>query len=313
MRFAIVGSGAVGGYYGARLAHAGYDVTFVARGAHLDAIRSRGLEIRSPLGDFTVRAPAEESGVRVPSVDVAIFAVKAYSNLQALPLLKSVAKDAAVVLTLQNGVDSVNEVAAVVGQGRTLGGSTYVATALSAPGLIEQTGTHRRVVFGEVFNAGAAVSDRVRAIHDAFSKADVDSEPVPDARVPIWEKFCYLSPFAGFTAAARQPIGPLWAEGSTHDLIISAFREVEAVGRAESVPLPPDVIERIVTYVDSIPDSTRSSMLIDLQQGKPIEVEALLGAVVRRGLRARVATPIMSALYAVMKPFASGEPSPARV
>jgi len=313
MRFAIVGSGAVGGYYGAKLARAGYDVTFIARGAHLAAIRSRGLEIRSPLGDFVVRCPAEEDGARVAPVDTVIFAVKAYSNLQALPLLKSVAKDSAVVLTLQNGVDSINEVAAVVGDARTLGGSTYVATALSSPGLIEQTGTHRRVVFGEVFNAGAEVSGRVRAIHEAFSKADVESEPVADARVPIWEKFCYLAPFAAFTGAARQPIGPLWKEPSTRDLMIAAFREVEAVARAESIPLPADAISRIVTYVDSIPGSTRSSMLIDLQQGKPIEVEALLGAVVRRGARARVATPIMASLYAVMKPFAAGEPSGVRV
>jgi len=306
MRFAIVGSGAVGGYYGAKLARAGHDVTFIARGAHLAAIRARGLSIKSPLGDFVVKAKAEDDPAKVPPVDVAIFAVKAYSNRDALPILKAVVRDRGVALTLQNGVESVDEVASSVGAPRVLGGSTYVATALSAPGLIEQTGTHRRVVFGEVSGDTSRVSDRVKQIGDAFSGADIVCEPVADARVPIWEKFCYLAPFAAFTGAARVPIGPLWADAAGRGLMTAGFREVEAVARAGGVALPQDVVDRILTYVDSIPPPTRSSLLIDLQQGKPIEVEALVGAVVRRGAKAGVATPIMAALYAVLKPHANG-------
>jgi len=306
MRFAIVGSGAVGGYYGAKLARAGHDVTFIARGAHLAAIRARGLSIKSPLGDFVVKAKAEDDPAKVPPVDVAIFAVKAYSNRDALPILKAVVRDRGVALTLQNGVESVDEVASSVGAPRVLGGSTYVATALSAPGLIEQTGTHRRVVFGEVSGDTSRVSDRVQQIGDAFSGADIVCEPVADARVPIWEKFCYLAPFAAFTGAARVPIGPLWADAAGRGLMTAGFREVKAVARAGGVALPQDVVDRILTYVDSIPPPTRSSLLIDLQQGKPIEVEALVGAVVRRGAKAGVATPIMAALYAVLKPHANG-------
>jgi 2-dehydropantoate 2-reductase len=306
MRFAIIGSGAVGGYYGAKLARAGHHVTFIARGAHLAAIRERGLAIRSPLGDFVVHAAAEDDPSRVPDVDVAIFAVKAYSNPGALPLLKGVVRDGTVALTLQNGVDSADEVAAVVGRERVLAGSTYIATALSLPGIIEQTGTHRRIVFGEVFGDTSRISERVQAIGDAFAGADIVSEPVADARVPSWEKFCYLSPFAAFTGAARVPIGPLWQDASTRELMKQAFAEVEGVGRAEGVPIPSGLVDRIVEYVDSIPPSTRSSLLIDLQQGKPIEVEALLGTVARRGARAGVTTPIMAALYAVLKPHAAG-------
>ena len=306
MRFAIVGSGAVGGYYGAKLARAGHDITFIARGAHLAAIRARGLSIRSPLGDFVAHARAEEDPANVPPVDVAVFAVKAYSNHDALPILKAIVRDHTVALTLQNGVESVDEVAATVGASRVLGGSTYVATALSEPGLIEQTGTHRRVVFGEVAGDTSRVSDRVQRIDEAFAGADITSEAVADARVPIWEKFCYLSPFAGFTGAARLPIGPIWSDPSGRAIMIAAFREVEAVARAGGVALPDGVVDRIVTYVDSIPASTRSSLLIDLQQRKPIEVEALVGAVVRRGAAAGVATPLMAALYAVLKPHASG-------
>jgi 2-dehydropantoate 2-reductase len=306
MRFCIVGSGAVGGYYGAKLAQAGCDVTFLARGAHLAAIRERGLTIKSRLGDFTVRAPADERPENVPPVDVAIFAVKAYSNGEALPMLKTILRDQGVALTLQNGVDSVDEIAAHVNADRVIGGTTYVATALTAPGVIEQTGTYRHIVFGEVTGDLSRVSDRVNEIHDAFRSADIVSEPVPDARVPIWEKFCYLAPFAAFTGAARTPIGPIWADWMSRHMLISAFREVESVARAEGVAVPEDVVDRIIAYVDSIPPTTRSSMLIDLQQGKPFEIEALAGAVVRRAATRQIATPIMSALYAVLKHHARG-------
>ena len=304
MRFAIVGSGAVGGYYGAKLARAGHEVTFLARGDHLAAIRERGLTVKSSLGDFTVQARAEDDPAKVPPVDVALFTVKAYSNRDALPSLKAVMRDQAVVLTLQNGVDSIEEIAAHVGEARTLGGATYIAASRSAPGLVEQTGSHRRIVFGEAFGDPAGVSERVRRISDALSSADIVSEPAANARVPIWEKFCFLSPFAAFTGAARLPIGPLWADDDVRGQMIAAFGELEAVAKAEGVALAPGIVDRIVKHVDTLPPTTRSSLLIDLQLGKPIEVEALLGTVVRRGARANVSTPILAALYAVLKPHA---------
>ena len=306
MRFCIVGSGAVGGYYGAKLSQAGHDVTFIARGAHLAAIRERGLMVKSQLGDFTVRAPAEDRAENVAPVDVAIVAVKTYSNRDALPMLETLVGSRGVALTLQNGVDSVEEVGSFVGPARVLGGTTYVATALAEPGVIEQTGTHRQIVFGEISADAARVSERVRRIDDAFKASDIVSETVPDARVPIWEKFCYLAPFASFTGAARVPIGPIRADDQSRQMLVSAFREVEAVARAEGVAVAVDVIDRIITYVDSIPPTTRSSTLIDLQQGKPIEIEALAGAVVRRGAKRRIPTPILSALYTVLKPHANG-------
>jgi len=301
-----VGTGAVGGYYGAKLAHAGHDVTFLARGANLEAIRNRGLTVKSTLGTFTVRGPAEDRAERVGPVDVAILAVKTYSNPEVLPLLKTIMRDNAVALTLQNGVDSVDDVSSAVDGTRVLGGTTYVATALAEPGVIEQTGTHRRIVFGEVSGDTSRISERVRNIHDVFTASDIVSEEVADARVPIWEKFCYLAPFAAFTGAARVPIGPIWSDWMSRHMLVSAFGEVEAVARAEHVALPADVVERIVAYVDSILPTTRSSLLIDLQQGKPIEIEALAGAAVRRGAKRQVPMPIMSALYAVLKPHAHG-------
>jgi 2-dehydropantoate 2-reductase len=306
MRFCIVGSGAVGGYYGAKLARAGHDVTFIARGDHLAAMRARGLTIKSQLGDFTVPARAEERAENVPPVDVAILAVKTYSNRDALPMLRTIVRDGAVALTLQNGVDSVDEVAAVVPDDRVLGGTTYIAAALSSPGTIEQTGTYRQIIFGEVRGDTSRVSERVQRIDEAFKSADIVSEPVANARTPIWEKFCYLAPFAAFTGAARVPIGPLWADPVPRSLMIAAFREVEALARAEGIAVPANVVDRIVGYVDSIPPTTRSSLLIDLQQGKPIEIEALAGAVVRRAAARQIAAPVLAALYAVLKPHAAG-------
>jgi 2-dehydropantoate 2-reductase len=308
MHFAILGSGAVGGHYGARLAWSGQKVSFLARGAHLRAIRERGLMVWSPLGDFTVRAQAEDDPAKIGPVDVVMLAVKTYDNAAAMPMLKHLIGPSTVVMTLQNGVDSVDEVAAVVGQERVLGGPTYIATALTLPGLIEQTGTHRRIVFGEAFGDRTRVTERVQRIADVLLAADIQAEPVADARVPLWEKFIYLAPFAAFTGAARLPIGPLWSDPAIREQFMAAVAEVESVARAEGVAVrePANLREYVIKYVDVLPPTTRSSLLIDLQQGKRIEVESLLGSAVRRGKTAGVPTPIMAGLYSVVKPWASG-------
>lgn len=308
MRIAVLGSGAVGGYYGAKLARAGHDVTFIARGAHLAAIRERGLEIRSPmLGDFVVRAAAEQDTSRVGPVDLVIVAVKAYDNATALPMLAPMVGPSTTVLTVQNGVDSAGEVAAAVGEAHVLGGTTYIATALSEPGVIDQTGTHRRVVFGEVFGELPRLTPRATAIHEAMAAADIQAEVVADGRVPIWEKFIFLVSLAGFTGATRLPIGPLWADPFIRAQFLEGCREIQALALAEGVPVAADRMEQIERYVATIPGSMRSSLLIDLSQGKKIEVEALHGAVVRRAARLGVPVPIMATLYAVLKPFAGGE------
>jgi 2-dehydropantoate 2-reductase len=306
MRFAIVGSGAVGGYYGAKLWQAGHDVTFIARGKHLDAIRARGLEIRSPLGDFVARTSAAEDTSAIGHVDCVILATKAYDNATALPKIAPMIGPASAVLTLQNGVDSVDECAAVVGERAVLGGSAYIAAAVEAPGLIVQTGTHQRIAFGEVFNSGSSVSSRVSAIRDALAGAEIEAEAVPDARVPLWEKFIYLSPFAGFTGASRLAIGGIWKFRPVQETFYEACREVERVARAEGVAVSPDTVKKIEGYMGTLPPSTRASLLIDLQQGKKIEVEALQGAVVRRGKKTGVATPIHATLYAVLKAWENG-------
>jgi len=301
MKIAVLGSGAVGGYYGALLARAGHDVVFIARGAHLDAIRSQGLRVRGPLGDWQVRAAAEQDTVAVGHVDLVLFAVKTHDNDSALPLLGPLVGESTVVLTLQNGVDSPDAVAAVVGQTSVVGGAAYIATALSAPGVIDQTGTYRRIAFGEVFDRADAVSPRVAALHQALVAADIQSEPAADGRVPLWEKFTYLAPFAGLTGAARQPVGVIRSEPAARAQLLAAFAEVHALALAEGVPVAADLLDRVLAYVDGVPATMRSSLLIDLALGKRIEVEALQGAVVRRAALRGVAVPVMTTLYAVLR------------
>jgi 2-dehydropantoate 2-reductase len=301
MKIAVLGSGAVGGYYGALLARAGHDVTFIARGAHLDAIRSQGLRVRGPLGDWVIRAAAEHDTAGVGQADLVLFAVKTYDNDSALPLLGPLVGESTIVLTLQNGVDSPDAVAAIVGKGPVVGGAAYIATALSAPGVIDQTGSYRRIAFGEVFDHVGAVTPRIARLHEALTAADIQSEPAADGRVPLWEKFTYLAPFAGMTGAARQPVGVIRREPAARAQLLAAFAEVHALALAEGVPVAADLLDRVLAYVDGVPETMRSSLLIDLAQGKRIEVEALQGAVVRRAALRGVAVPVMTTLYAVLR------------
>lgn len=301
MKIAVVGSGAVGGYFGAMLARAGHDVVFIARGAHLGAIKAHGLHVRGPLGDWQVRARAESDTSVVGHADLILFAVKTYDNDTALPLLAPLVGSSSLVLTLQNGVDSPDAVAAVVGRDVVVGGAAYIATAVSAPGVIDQTGSYRRIAFGEVFERAGAVTPRVAALHEVFAAADIQSEPAGDGRVPLWEKFTYLAPFAGMTGAARQPVGVIRSEPAARAQLVAAFGEVHALALAEGVPVASDLLDRVLTYVDGVPDTMRSSLLIDLSQGKRTEVEALQGAVVRRAAAKGVPVPVMATLYAVLR------------
>ena len=307
MRFAILGSGAVGGYFGAKLAKAGQEVTFIARGAHLEAIRHKGLEVRSAkLGDFTVRAAAESDTARIGPVDAAIVSVKAYDNLTALPMLKALIGPETVVLTLQNGVDSVDECAAIVGERHVLGGTTYVATALEGPGLIVQTGVHRSIICGEVFGDTGRITPRVQTIAGVLASADIQVTPVADARVPIWDKFVYLVAFSGFTGASRLAIGHIWKYPHVQNMFYACAREIAAIATAEGVTISPDRFDTLQEYMTNLPGTTRSSLLIDLEQGKRIEVEALQGAAVRRAKKHNVPVPIVSTLYALLKPWENG-------
>jgi 2-dehydropantoate 2-reductase len=305
MKIAIVGAGAVGGYYGTRLAQAGHDVTMIARGANLEAIRAHGFRVRSPAGEVVTRLRADSDPSRVGPVDLVILAVKTYSNPQALPLVAPLVGAGTCVLTIQNGVDSADELSAVVGPAPVLAGTTYIAVTLVQPGIVEYLGTVRRIVFGEAFG-DRVITDRVARIREALAGADIQAEASADSRVPIWEKFIFLAPIAGLTAAARLPIGPAWAQAAFRDAFDQAMGEVEALARHAGVPVASDVRAQKLRYLDTSPPTMRSSMMVDITTGRPLELEALLGSVVRRGRVAGIPTPVMSTLYGILKPFEHG-------
>lgn len=317
MRFAIVGSGAVGGYFGARLVQAGHEVTFLARGAHLEALRQKGMELRGPAGDITVRVRAESDATRVGPVDVVMLAVKTYDNVTALPMVKTLLSQAGsptaeglpAVLPLQNGVDSPGELAAVVGEQAVLGGSAYISTAVTAPGVITQTGTHQRITLGEFFGDTSRLSPRVSALKEALAGADIQVEAVPDARVTLWDKLIFLAPFAGITGCSRLPLGRLRSVPASREMYLAGAAEVASVATAEGVAITTrmDALERTV---DAVSPEVKSSLLVDLEQGKPIEVEALMGAVVRRGRAAGIPTPVMGTFYGLLKPHEHGHRQP---
>ncbi|QRK11711.1 2-dehydropantoate 2-reductase [Archangium violaceum] len=309
MRFAIVGSGAVGGYFGAKLVQAGQEVTFLARGAHLEALRQRGLEIRGPAGDVRVPVRAESDPARVGPVDVVLLAVKTYDIAGALPSVKTLMAggDRTVVLTLQNGVDSPDEVASAVGREAVLGGSAYISVAITAPGVLTQTGMHHRITFGEFFGDTTRLSPRVGALRDTLAGAGIHTDAVPDARVSLWDKLVFLAPFAGLTGSTRLPIGPLRTCQPALDTYMAAASEIIRVAAAEGVTVTRNP-ESLVRELQGLPPQTRASLLVDLEQGKRLEVEALMGSVVRRGRAAGVPTPVMATLYGVLAPYAGGRP-----
>jgi 2-dehydropantoate 2-reductase len=311
MKFAVIGAGAVGGFYGAMLKRYGNEVAFVARGAHRDAMRTNGLQILSApdsVGAINVTCQVESDPAKIGPVDIVILAIKTYSNAETFPALKPLFGPNTSIITLQNGVDSADELAAAFGKDRVIGGATYIAAAIEAPGVIRHTGTHRRIVYGEYFDAKAEISPRVAALKTVFEAADIQTEAVTDIQTRVWEKFIYLAPMAAFTAASRLPIGPVWGDEFIREMFLSAVDEVERVARATGIPVAEGQRNRITAYTANVPKTMRSSLLIDLSQGKKIEVEALQGSVVRRGAKAGVPTPIMSSLYAVLKPHASGAP-----
>ncbi|PTL84683.1 ketopantoate reductase family protein [Vitiosangium sp. GDMCC 1.1324] len=316
MRFAIVGAGAVGGYFGAKLVQAGHEVTFLARGAHLEALRQKGLEVRGAAGDARVPVRAESDAARVGPVDVVLLAVKTYDIAGALPVVKTLVAApgtpalggaTAVVLTLQNGVDSPDEVASAVGREAVLGGSAYISAAITEPGVLTQTGTHQRITLGEFFGDTTRVSPRVATLRDALAGAGINTDAVADARVPLWDKLVFLAPFAGLTGATRLPIGVLRTCAPSLDTYKEAASEVIRVAAAEGVTVKrtPESLER---ELHGLPPQTRASLLVDLEQGKRLEVEALLGSVMRRGRAAGVPTPVLATLYGVLSPYASGQP-----
>jgi 2-dehydropantoate 2-reductase len=301
MRFAVVGSGGVGGYFGGRLAEAGHDVTFLARGAHLSAIRERGLRVESTEGDFIVApARATEDAFTVEPVDLVLLAVKTWQVKDAASQLLPMLRDDSAVLTLQNGVEAPDEVAAVCGESRVIPAVCRLMSYVAEPGVIRHAGVTPRVEFGET---DGQESKRVAALHAALNGCKgVAATISPDIQTALWDKFLFIAPFSAVGAVTRSPAGVWRNVPETRALLSAAMGEVVALARTRGVILPEGAIEKTLGFTDRLPDEATASMQRDLLDGKPSELEAQTGAIVRLAARAGLPVPANAFLYAALLP-----------
>ncbi len=306
MRVAIMGTGGLGGYFGARLARAEHDVAFIARGAHLDAIRRHGLTIESGGASETLRVEATDDPATIGQADVVLFAVKLWDTPVAAEQIRPLIGSDTAVVSFQNGVVKDDVIAAVLGRAHVVGGASYIAAAITSPGVIAHTGTLARLVFGEFDGTRSA---RIEAFHAVCAEAGIDAAIAPDITVAIWEKFVFLCALSGLTSITRLPIGPIRTNAQSRALALDAMREVVAVGRAKGVALSPEFAEARIAFADGLPWTMSSSMAGDLARGHRLELPWLAGTVVDLGREFGVPTPVNRVIFDALAPFIDGTPA----
>ena len=310
MRFAIVGAGGVGGYFGGKLARAGEDVGFVARGEHLAAIREKGLEVTGPGDSFLVRpAKATDDPASLGAADVVIVAVKAWQLPELLPRLRPLVGTQTAVLPLLNGVEAPGQLAGAFGAPRVLGGLCAVLSFVARPGVIEHLGAPASISLGEL---GGGTSPRVEAIRQAMTTAGITALVPDDITVALWKKFVFIASFGGVGGVTRAPAGALRSIPAVRELLEGAIAEVVAVARARGIALEEGQTAQTLAYVDTLPANAFPSMPRELFAGKRTELDAWNGAVVRMGREAGVATPVHDFIYRSLLPWelrARGEAS----
>jgi 2-dehydropantoate 2-reductase len=298
----IFGSGGVGGYFGGRLAEAGEDVRFVARGAHLAAMRERGLRVSSVAGDFVVHpVSAGDDPASLGEVDVVLLAVKAWQVAEAAEAMRPMLGATTFVVPLQNGIEAPDTLAAALGRDRVLGGLCRIIAYLVEPGHVRHVGVPPFVAFGEL---DAPTSPRAEALRAAFARArGVTAEIVPDVRAAMWEKFLFITALSGVGSLTREPAGVIRSRPDTRELLTQALDEIHAVALAHGIGLPADAVERTLAFVDSLPPDGTMSMQRDIMEGRPSELEAQVGAVVRLGEARGVDVPVHRMIHAKLLPL----------
>jgi 2-dehydropantoate 2-reductase len=306
VKIAVMGSGGVGGFYGGRLAHAGYDVTFVARGAHLATMREHGLIIENAAqGNIHVKhVNVTDDPASIGPVDLVMIAVKLWDTEAAARAVKSIVRSHTAVLSLQNGVIKDDILRREFDASAVMGGVGYVATHISRPGVILQTGTLQRLIFGEY---DGVRSERARQLLEALLRAGIQAELSDDIRRTLWEKYVFLVGLSGTTATMRSAIGPIRDNRQTRAFLLDLMKETVAVARAHGVKLPEDYAEQRLAFADSVPPDMSSSMHHDLEHGNPLEVAWLSGGVVQLGEAVRVATPANRAVWDILALHSAGK------
>ena len=301
MRVAVFGTGGVGGYFGGRLAASGQNVTFIARGRHLEAIRRDGLQVSSINGDFVVRPTlATDDASAVGVVDMVLVCVKAWQVPEITDAIQPMLGAETVVVPLQNGVEAASQLGEALGQDHVVGGLCKIISAVVAPGRIQHSGIEPVVAIGEIDGSG---STRIERLGEVFRHAQITVELPPNIRVSIWEKFLLIAPWGGMGALTRVPVGILRAVPETRAMLERAMSEVASVASANGVDLSADVVSRTIAFIDGLPPNGTASMQRDVVAGLPSELDSQNGAVVRLGQRAGVDTPVNAFIYHSLRPL----------
>lgn len=305
MKIAIMGTGGVGGLFGARLAAAGAEVTFIARGEHLKSIQQNGLQIISEMrGDLLVKPASAVANVEgLAPVDFVFVTVKLWDTESAIQTIRPIVGKDTAVISFQNGIARDAMLKAAFGEDHVIGGISYVGATIQAPGIIEQKGTFQKLVFGEY--SGAKTS-RVQALADLCQRAEIEAMVPDDIAVALWEKFVVLVAMSSLTAATRQTIGPVRQNPQSRALLHDVLNEVYNVGIASGVKLPSDVVSRQINYLDTVAPDVTASMEYDLRQGNKLELPWLAGSVVEMGQRLNVPTPVCRVICGILSPYVGG-------
>ncbi len=301
MKLAVYGTGGVGGYFGGRLALAGADVHLIARGAHLEALRTNGLKVTSTKGDFQIELPATDDPSDIGSCDYVLFTVKSFDTDAAAARLHPLVGDGTAIISFQNGVDNEEKIARAVGDGHVMGGAAYIFSTIVEPGVVAHTAGPARIVFGEM---DGLRSERAERFLDLCGKADVDAGLSESIVQVLWDKFAFICAQAGMTAAVRLPIGEVRAVKESWAAFRRVVEEVCAVAAAEGIDLPADTADRHASFAENLEPTGYSSLYDDLTHGRRMELETLHGTVVSRAQRHNIPVPVSEAIYAILRPWA---------
>jgi 2-dehydropantoate 2-reductase len=302
VRVAVFGAGGVGGYFGGRLAQAGEDVVFIARGQHLAAIRDHGLQVSSVAGDFMIQpAIATETPALVDPVDLVLVGVKAWQVNDAAAAMRPLIGPGTMVLPLQNGIEAPKQLADVLGGDHVLGGLCRLIALVGAPGHIRHTGVEPYIAFGEL---DSRPSERIEQLRQAFTSAQGVRVEIPtNIQVAMWSKFLFIASLSGMGAVTRMPVGEIRSHPETREMLIQAMAEIHAVALRRGIPLPEDIVARTLSLIDGLPAEGTASMQRDIIDGRPSELDAQNGAVVRLGQELEVEVPVHSFIYRALLPL----------
>lgn len=304
MKFVIFGTGGVGGYFGGKLARNQTDVWFLARGKHLEAMNASGLHINSTEGDWVIPpGKMTDDPHKIGRAHVVLFCVKSYDTEVASHQLQPLLDNNTMIISLQNGIDNEEKIKRIIPAGIVYGGVANIYSTVSAPGVISEAGGPKKLIFGPIYAEDAATAERARGVLRELLNANINAEYTHDIRTALWKKFIFITAVGGLTALTRLTLGEILELKETRDLLQKAMRETQSVALALGIPIEPSFVDSLFEILKKFDNNTRSSLHYDLTHGKPLEIEALSGTVVRYGTRLGISIPIQNTIYSSLLPY----------